>query len=235
MAKYIIELERGETAYKTVNSNGKPMIQLLAPTPYTEPDMEKVREAAYMAGLKDGQEVTIESQQNNAFNDGYKKCLKNFEQVRKEAYKNGYDAACKDIDIKSKINAAYRKGLDDAWEAVKKLARMNTDTSESITGQFGLHNIMHNLTAYEAIKKIRQYEQKEKITKGDVVRLKSAPEVEILVTYADEEYVGGMALTEVDDSCKIGDQYTDIRIHKVEKTGRHYEIAEVLAKMKEES
>ena len=163
-------------------------------TPYTEPDIEKVRE---------------------------------------EVYRQGYDAACKDIDIKSKINAAYRKGLDDAWEAVKKLARMNTDTSESITGQFGLHNIMHNLTAYEAIKKIRQYEQKEKITKGDVVRLKSAPEVEILVTYADEEYVGGMALTEVDDSCKIGDQYTDIRIHKVEKTGRHYEIAEVLQKMKE--
>ena len=53
MAKYIIELERGETAYKTVNSNGKPMIQPLAPTPYTEPDTEKVREEAYQQGLSD--------------------------------------------------------------------------------------------------------------------------------------------------------------------------------------
>lgn len=40
--KYIIELERGETAYKTVDSNGTPLIQLLAPAPYTEPDMEQV-------------------------------------------------------------------------------------------------------------------------------------------------------------------------------------------------
>lgn len=83
------------------------------------------------------------------------------EQVREDAFKNGYDAACKDIDIKSKINAAYRKGLEDAWEVVKKLARMDTDTSESITGYFGLHNIMHNLTASEAIEKIRQYEQEK--------------------------------------------------------------------------
>jgi hypothetical protein len=37
----------------------------------------------------------------------------------------------------------------------------------------------------------------------------------------------------VDGNCEIGDQYTDIRICNVEKTGRHYEIAEVLAKMKE--
>lgn len=76
------------------------------------------------------------------------------EQVRKEAYKDGYDAG-----FGRKIDASYQEGLSDAWEAVKKLARMDTDTSESITGYFGLHNIMHNLTASEAIEKIRQYEQ----------------------------------------------------------------------------
>jgi len=48
--KYTIELERGETAYKTVDSNGTPLIQLLAPTPYTEPDLEQVREEAYEKG-----------------------------------------------------------------------------------------------------------------------------------------------------------------------------------------
>ena len=60
MGKYIIELERGETAYKTVNSNGKPMIQLLAPTPYTEPDLEQVRkdyDAFYEQGLADAWEA----------------------------------------------------------------------------------------------------------------------------------------------------------------------------------
>ena len=38
--KYIIELERGETAYKTVDLNGAPLIQLLALSPYTESDTE---------------------------------------------------------------------------------------------------------------------------------------------------------------------------------------------------
>lgn len=52
MGKYIIELKRGETAYKTVDSNGTPLIQLLAPIPYTEPDMEQVRKEAYDEGYK---------------------------------------------------------------------------------------------------------------------------------------------------------------------------------------
>lgn len=120
---------------------------------------------------------------------------------------------------------AYRRGLSDAWEAARKIQ----DTGGNLNWW------IHNVSAPEAIDKIRQHEQEqeERITKGDVVRIKSAPEVEILVTYADGVHFSGIALTEVDDSCEIGDQYTDIVIHKVEKTGRHYEIAEVLAKMKE--
>ena len=45
----------------------------------------------------------------------------NLEQIRKEAFKDGYDAACKDIDIKSKTNAAYQKGVEDAWAVVGKI------------------------------------------------------------------------------------------------------------------
>ena len=48
--KYIIKLEENEIAYKTVNSNGCPMIGLLHPVPYTEPDLEQVRCAAYEEG-----------------------------------------------------------------------------------------------------------------------------------------------------------------------------------------
>ena len=55
MGKYIIELKRGETAYKTVDSNGTPLIQLLAPTSYAAPDLEQVRKEAYAEGFKDGQ------------------------------------------------------------------------------------------------------------------------------------------------------------------------------------
>jgi len=80
-----------------------------------------------------------------------------------------------------------------------------------------------------------EQEQEEQITKGDIVLIRSTPEVEIFVTYADEEYVSGIALTEVDGYCEIGDQYIDIRISDVEKTGKHYDIVSVLQKMREES
>ena len=54
--KYIIKLEENEIAYKTVNSNGRPMIGLLHTAPYIEPDLEQVRkdyDAFYEQGLAD--------------------------------------------------------------------------------------------------------------------------------------------------------------------------------------
>lgn len=51
--KYTIELERGETAYKTVDSKGTPLIQLLNPIPYTAPDLEQIRKEGYEKGLSD--------------------------------------------------------------------------------------------------------------------------------------------------------------------------------------
>ena len=144
-------------------------------------------------------------------------------------------AAVNDIETRAEKaqEEAYQKGLSDAWEAARKVVALSTVDRRKVFGSEYMFSILEKHTAAEAIEKIRQYEQEkeEKITKGDVVRIKSAPEVEILVTYADEEHVSGIALTEVDGCCEIGDQYTDIVIHKVEKTGRHYEIAEVLQKV----
>ena len=197
--KYIIKLEENEIAYKTVNSNGRPMIGLLHPSPYTEPDLE---------------------------------------QVRKEAYENGWKEA--EYHYEKGYNDGYDTGLSDAWEVARKIilpSKRGGFTINEFTECFGSdvskYDVVEHYSASEAIEKIRQYEQEkeEKITKGDVVRIKSTPEIEIFVTYADEEHVSGIALTEVDGCCEIGDQYTGIVIHKVEKTGRHYEIAEVLQKM----
>lgn len=156
------------------------------------------------------------------------------EQVRKEAYENGWKEA--EDHYEKGYNDGYDTGLSDAWEAARNVVALSTVDRRKVFGSEYMYSILEKHTASEAIEKIRQYEQEkeEKITKGDVVRIKSAPEVEILVTYADEEHVSGIALTEVDGNCEIGDQYTDIVIHKVEKTGRHYEIAEVLKKMREE-
>jgi len=143
-----------------------------------------------------------------------------------------------DPDLEQVRKEAYERGAEDMRKALRLLIDCDDDclTTPDIFHTFregSYHAVVRKHPAMEIIEKIRQYEQEEKIVKGDVVRIKSAPEVEILVTYVHKEYVGGIALTEVDDSCEIGDQFTDIIIHKVEKTGRHYEIAEVLKKVKE--
>lgn len=90
------------------------------------------------------------------------------EQVRMEAYEQGYKAAkheCEDCPKQVYTDTlrmdVYQKGLSDAWEAVKKIAIMDTETSENVTGYFGLFRIMENLTPMQAIEKIRQYEQEK--------------------------------------------------------------------------
>ena len=147
----------------------------------------------------------------------------NLEQVRKEAFKNGYDAACKDIDIKSKINAAYRKGMEDAWEAARTL--WNTPNRKEIFGHTTFNTVLTTLTAQEAIEKIKAWEDgKQKINVGDEVEAVygKAVVIEILGNNKSVIYMYHNASTGVSG------------IDKVTKTGRHFpEIAEVLRKMRE--
>ena len=81
MGKYIIELKQGEMAYKTVDSKGTPMIQLLDPIPYTESDMEQVKrdydafyEHGYEQGLSDAWEAARKITQVRKYG-GYGDCL----------------------------------------------------------------------------------------------------------------------------------------------------------------
>ena len=74
-------------------------------------------------------------------------------------------------DMQKKLDDAYQKGLVDAWDAARKIALMDTETSENVTGYFGLFRIMENLTPGEAISKLRAYEEeKDKIHVGDEIK-----------------------------------------------------------------
>lgn len=91
-----------------------------------------------------------------------------------ELFENGYDQGYEDGQ-KEKPQAIYEmkvkeynRGLNDAWEAAKKIALMDTETSENVTGYFGLFRIMDNLTASEAIAKIKEYEDKQKQTEYEI-------------------------------------------------------------------
>ena len=144
--------------------------------------------------------------------------------VRKEAFENGYGAACKDIDIESKINAACQKGLSNAWETVKKLFNFTFDEQATIFKTTSVRDIVRKYSASETIEKIDAYEQEkeEQIQVGDEVITASGKAVVMGVGPVHFEYVCADGSIEYDE------------VKNVKKTGRTFpEIAEVLRKMKE--
>ncbi len=201
--------------------------------------VEQVKVDAYLKGLNDGQGVIFASTQNNAFNNGYKKCLEDMEQVRIEAFQEGKKQAkvqaeldvCHDIENVAKEN--YKAGLSDAWEVTRKIRDMTWKEQREIFGTDIYADIIA-LSASEAIEKIRQYEQEQKEIKvGDEVKS------------GDEKYIVLQKyLNNIDEPMAVLFNRRDEEISVFhlyngngaifEKTGRHFsEIAKVLAKMKE--
>ena len=128
---------------------------------------------------------------------------------------------------------AYQRGLDDAWKAAKKIALMDTETSENVTGYFGLFRIMENLTPMQAIAKLKAYEEKQKaddeIKIGDEVAFHyddGRPDTVVVVTYIGKDgFIDGMD--------GRGTQYAHKNPTKWTKTGRHFDIEKILKEMTE--
>ena len=142
------------------------------------------------------------------------------EQVRKEAYAEG---SKEDYD-EAYLNG-YNQGLEDAWEAARKISSMDSLTRDEVFGLVITSNIFDENTASEAIEKIRQYEQgkEEQIQVGDEV---ISPNGKGVVTEIKDIYVRIMYAKGSGQVVKPED---------LTKTGRHFpEIAEVLEKMREE-
>lgn len=182
-------------------------------TPYTEPDMEQVRKKAY----------------DKAYADAVCNCSEgcsHVKQVRKEAYDKCMNEA-EDLAYKlysPKIDEAYQRGLNDAWEAARKIADIPYGEEKKVFGSDGW-TFIANHTAQEAIEEIRQYEQKkEEIQVGDEVVSTCGKAVVHEVNEGNVYYI-----------------YADGErgynpINQVRKTGRHFpEIVEVLQKMREET
>ena len=131
-------------------------------------------------------------------------------------------------------SAAYQRGLNDAWEAARKIvdSRNFTELSSVFdggndeTGGYTVRTpyyVITNYTAAEAIARIRAYEEQREIHVGDEVTCEGYVG-KAVVTYVNDEnatilhWLGGA-------SCVKKDHLT--------KTGRHFpEVAALLNKMK---
>ena len=125
---------------------------------------------------------------------------------------------------------AYQQGLDDAWEAAKKLfssmADSDIDKAFPIEWNNGGFNALMNLQPQEAIEKLKAYEEKQKaddeIKVGDEVEVLNSGS-KYLIAWIAGTSICGFAHDGV--ACHL--QPSDVR-----KTGRHFDIESILEDMR---
>lgn len=78
------------------------------------------------------------------------------EQIRKEAYEQGYYIGCSKYPNKS-----YEDGLKDAWDAARKIVIGDISIITSVFGTASRSIIIRDLTAAKVIEKLRAYEQEQ--------------------------------------------------------------------------
>ena len=148
-----------------------------------------------------------------------------------ECYKEGFDDGykegqhCGEIDGVMNIQideVSYQRGLNDAWECARKIASMPTDVTEPLFNQFGLHNIMANVSASEAIAKIKKYEENQKVKVGDIVTVLG--DIVMIGEKPSEFIVTWVSDDEVTLITRNGFHARTARINCLTKTGEHCDI-----------
>ena len=136
-------------------------------------------------------------------------------------------------DVQKQVNEAYQRGLDDAWEAARKISVIELNGGLSgkdmmkIYGTMDVHKIYDDNTASEAIAKLKAYEEKaeDEIKVGDEVNWLGDCFIvtRIFQPHNMKEQCDGID----DDGCV----YHDVLMDDLEKTGKRYDIASILKEM----
>jgi len=144
------------------------------------------------------------------------------EQIRKEAYEQGYDDAAEE---------KYTDGLADAWEAARKIANMIDNERFVVLDTFFVDRAFSKNTAAEAIAKIKAWEDgRQEIKVGDEVE-NTQTSVRFIVTHLWMNNRGEKGVSGFNYECSALSTALDL----VRKTGRHFpEIATVLKKTRGE-
>ena len=127
-------------------------------------------------------------------------------------------------------DTAYQRGLEDAWEAARKLfsSMADSDIEKAFPTEWnngGFHALI-NLQPQEAIAKLKAYEEKQKAED----KIKVGDEVDwsgdkFIVTRIFQPYDKAEECDGVDmDGCT----YHDVIMSDLTKTGRHVDITDML-------
>ena len=167
-------------------------------------------------------------------------CREDTQKKMEEAYQKGMDA--REELLEPAAVAGCLRGSEEAWEAARKIGHASQMQLKEMGFEFNsnewLYNpswyVVMNYTAAEAIEKIKAYEEKQKaddeIKVGDEVAFHhddGRPDTVVVVTYIGQDgFIDGMD--------GRGTQYAHKNPTKWTKTGRHFDIEEILDEMKRE-
>lgn len=134
---------------------------------------------------------------------------------------------------KEDMESEYNRGLNEAWEAARKIILNDSLSWRKLIQIFGtasLERIMKRNTASEAISKIKEYEEQQKqFAVGDEVYSDA---------FDDKGIITHITTDKVSCVCIICNGSTMMKVgtNGLHKTGRTFpKIAEVLAEMRGES
>ena len=128
---------------------------------------------------------------------------------------------------------AYQRGLDDAWEAARKIVcddELDWNTLLHLFNRSNFEGIFGDFSPSETIAKLKAYEEKQKaddkIEVGDEVNWLGDCFIvtRIFQPRNMKEQCDGID----DDGCV----YHDVLIKDLEKTGRHFDIQSILEEMR---
>ena len=154
-----------------------------------------------------------------------------FGDLQDTAYKKGLH----DGESKCGYCNEYQRGLDDAWECMKKIAFLEKPRDmRDFLGHTTFGGILTGYTAAEAIAKLKAYEEKQKaddkIEVGDEVEWDNDFTGDrFIVTRIYQPYGKKEQCDGIDDD---GDVYRAVLIESLVKTGRHFDIASILEDMR---
>lgn len=204
--KYIIEFSEDPHTIRLLklkNGDKYPVTEFKTVTPYTEPDLEQVREEAYEKGYENG------------FVAGHLKAEKSGQSFYEDGYQKGLSDAW---------DAAKKIAYYWIWGG-------QTNEAEEIFGTDDIIAIFKSHSATEAIEKIRQYEQEKEEPKKE--QSVTAEEVmrQYLDTFCKGKSCTGCPLHTPDFTCGRGYHFLTNKQVSDEEVRKAY--AAVLAKMKE--
>lgn len=156
-----------------------------------------------------------------------------FSDLQDTAYQKGLEDGKEygldESDMREAVS--YQRGLEDAWEAARKIVLSPDEGGTSlpilfaIFGSGSMQHVFRNFSASEVIEKLKAYEKKQddKIEVGDEVADKDGDKT--IVTNIHGDLFDGL--------CSDGSTMTDLFLDDNRKTGRHFDIEKILEAMKE--